>query len=190
MIYRPPRSAPNRPERLRIPIKVTAKVVLRDPASGQVLVEAEGLFYARKPPPPPPKLSLEPSSPAHRANRAAPSASPDGLRGKVAGGRTPAPGGPLPPPPPPSLPKLAQTLPELHVRRRPKTQPIQQAGTKSYDDALRDFGRDNPNAAANLVAFHRGDRGSDSGGSGSGGSGGGYSGGGRDDTPVFQRSKL
>eukprot|EP00904_Undaria_pinnatifida_P007272 jgi/Undpi1/3675/HiC_scaffold_16.g07045.m1 len=155
--------------------KVTAKAVLRDPASGQVLAEGEGLFYARKPPPP----------------QVAPSPSPDGLRGKTVGGRTAeAPvGGPLAPSPPPSLPSLAPlpklhgTHPEVNKRTRPKTEPLKQAGTKSYDDALREFGRGNPNAVANLLAFHNESSGN---GSGSGRNGDG----GSDDTPFSRRSKL
>ena len=168
----PPRSTPARHEPPRIRTQVTAKVVLQDPASGQVLAEGEGVFYAKKPPAPP-QRSVEPASPSHRVDRAAPSSSPDGLRGKMAGGRTAAaPGGPLPPPPPPPPPPLPRTRPGGYERRRPKMKPLQQAGTKSYDDALRDFGRGNPNAAANLVDFH------------TGGSGGG------DDASVLRTSKL
>lgn len=148
--------------------KVFVEASLRDPASAdKLLAEGEGLFYMRRPPtsPPPPSAEHTRRSSPHPAvgavATAAAAAPPPpitttssaladarGSKGETTG----QPGGTTGQPRDSSPP--SRTSSEKVSSTNAATA---KSGLLSYDEAIREFGAGNPDAAANVVTFYGGD---------------------------------
>lgn len=123
--------------RIEIGVKpqVFAKAELRDPTSGRLLAEGEGLFYMRKQPPP-----------DSGSAGAAKGSSPDEVRTKATDQRAAqAKDGP------PATDAGRDGGRQVGLPRQTDTTVL------TYVDAIQEFGRGNPDAAENLVAFYGGD---------------------------------
>ncbi|CAM9207093.1 unnamed protein product, partial [Hapterophycus canaliculatus] len=154
--------------------KVFVEATLRDPASGnKLLAEGEGLFYMRRPPSPPEKSSQPsmPPSPLPSRRRESSSSSvrtaatetsaalaATGPGSKASSGRRASPAAKREGCPPAT--SRTTTAPGADGPTVPTTAPTTPGATKrevlSYDEAIREFGPGNPNAAANVVAFYLG----------------------------------
>lgn len=141
--------------------KVFVEATLKDPASGnKLLAEGEGLFYMRKPPSLQPQTSqpsLSPSpSPSLRharssvrtaATATSASLADPGSRATGGQGRSQAAKRERHPPTVSTTSAVTAPTPPRATAR----------DVLSYDEAKREFGPGNPNAAVNIVAFYGGD---------------------------------
>eukprot|EP00752_Nemacystus_decipiens_P009354 g8359.t1 len=136
--------------------KVFVEASLRDPACGnKLLAEGEGLFFMRRPPPPPPTAphpavrvvapppSPSPASSSSSSSSALASSTSSGVDASGAG----LPGGV----PPSSSRSPSERTSSTHAP------PATTRDLLPYDEAIREFGPGNPDAAANLVVFYGGD---------------------------------
>ncbi|CAM9439801.1 unnamed protein product [Scytosiphon promiscuus] len=153
--------------------KVFVEATLRDPAHGnKLLAEGEGLFYMRRPPPPPPPPpqpstpKLPPSALRHESSAVRTAADkrgrwsqsstigstsvaddPRGEHSRVSR-RTLSPS------------SSSSTTTKSDVDFTSTTTPVTTGAVMrevlSYDEAILEFGRQNPNADVNLVAFYGG----------------------------------